>query len=118
MTRDEQIAQLKPGQLVEVRGVGMRVFVDAFGTDGWGRFVLVGQVFGEPKIFPASHIVLPEPPPPPKATPGQKYAHNGSDNPWPRGIGLLSGQLFDRSWMKDVPFDPAVWTPLDEPEAK
>ena len=117
MTRDEQIAQLKPG--ADVLAIGF--------VPGQAKFLrhVAGQV--ELLVRALNHtmstewvdedaLIFPPPPPPPKAAPGVVYYYKRCDA---YRVWLVDGTLFrDQAYPARIDFDPAVWAPLDGEESK
>ena len=113
MTRDEQIAQLKPGDSVVLRGVmGPRTLVAVAGD-----VVVYAMAYGgsSAQVRHIDDLLLPEPPPKPKAVPGVRYRCAGDPNYSPRRVGTFDGRLSD-GWDSED-FDPAVWTPIDDKDS-
>lgn len=114
MTRDEQIAQLKPGDVITIR-------------DNWGhqtyrvlwevRGIFVayhsGRADGGIATTPIGNLILPDPPPAPKAVPGKFYRHRISTGA--TRVGTADGKLWsDSLYYSTINFDPAIWTPVEE----
>jgi hypothetical protein len=120
MTRDEQIAQLKPGDAVEVLSSERDDYfrasvVSPLMANGWiavardhGMACLTASVVA----IHVSRIRLPEPPPPPKAVPDVRYRY--ASNAYETGIGHITGGIVAGRRGYVIDFDPAVWTPLDD----
>jgi hypothetical protein len=124
MTRDERIAQLKPGDAVEVEGYiwwQCKFLRHACGYAEILTFTRWNSVDGPmdpetPVWVPVSDLLFPEPPPPPKATPGVRYRQKDVLFSSIR-VGHISGRLFTPTSLAQlIDFDPAVWTPLDGEE--
>lgn len=113
MTRDEQIAQLKPGDTVVLRGVcGPRTLIAVAGD-----VVVYALANGgaSAQVRHVDDLILPEPPPKPKAVPGVRYRNGSGLSGITRGIGLCDGRIHITSYYEQAyDFDPALWTPIDD----
>lgn len=123
MTRDEQIAQLKPGDTVEVLATTTADYFKAFvlslptlqgwlvvAREPWTTSVTVSAV-----AVHVSRLRFPEPPPKPKAVPGVRYTSKcGSGNV--QRMGTHDGRLWNPElYLPTVDLDWS-WTPIDPVE--
>lgn len=109
MTRDEQIAQLKPGDRVVLRGVSAPRTLIAVAGD----VVVYALAHGgaSAQVRHVDDLILPEPPPKPKAVPGVRYRSGGYVR-----MGTRDGRLWNPELhLPTVDLD-STWIPIDPVE--